>query len=160
MSAPQLTDANTSSEWFRKVAEPGAGSRTPSQIAIQVTRRRQGFVRLVAYTMVGLVAFTLLGLASFAWRRHSMQAALAAPVPVTALPATAPLGLVPAPLGPVPAAPALAAEPLVAPPTPVAAVAPRTAGPTVAKAKPALKPARRPSPFLGAKKLAAKPGDR
>lgn len=155
MSAPQLTDANTSSEWFRAVAPSGAVGRTPSQVAIQVTRRRQGFVRLVTYTMVGLVAFTLLGLASFAWRRHSMQAALAAPVPVTV---TAPLAA--APLGAAAAnatvtgAPASAPEPLAAPVTPVAASA-QAAVPAV-KAKPTTHLVRRTSPFLGTQRLAIK----
>ena len=156
MSAPQLTDANTTSEWFRTVAEAQAGRRTPSQVIIHVTRRRQGFVRLVTYTMIGLIAFTLLGLASFAWRRHSMLAALAAPVPLNAAPAAMVFGAEPA-AATGPAAPPLASKPLAA----VATDAPRAAAksPTrrvIAKAKPTPKPARK-SLFLGARKLTAKP---
>jgi hypothetical protein len=84
MSLPQLTDANTSSEWFRTVAEPGAADkpRSAAQAGIRpADSRRKRFVRLVTYTMVGLVAFTLLGVARFAWRQHAMQSALAASVP-------------------------------------------------------------------------------
>ena len=147
MSAPQLTDANTSREWFRTLARPEAGGRTPSQFALQVTRRRQSFVRLVTYTMIGLVAFTLLGLARFAWQRHSMQAALAAPVPVTAPRTTAALGATPATT----TATASAPEPVAAPVTPVAA-SPHAA----VKAKPTTQPVRRTSPFLGTNKLAIK----
>jgi hypothetical protein len=160
VSAPQLTDANTSSEWFRTVADAQAGRRTPSQVTVHVARRRQGFVRLVTYTMIGLIAFTLLGLASFAWRRHAMLVALAAPVPLSASPAAMVLGAEPAAAtGPV--APPLASKPLASKPlAAVATDAPRAAAKSatrrvLAKAKPT--PTRARKLFLGAKKLAAKP---
>jgi hypothetical protein len=70
MSAPQLTDPGISSEWLRIIA--GAPQA-------HATARRQYFQRLVAGVMVGLTAFAALGLACFAWRRHSLQAALEAP---------------------------------------------------------------------------------
>jgi hypothetical protein len=157
MSAPQLTDANSSGEWFRTVKEPGARpQRSPSEAAIDVKQRRQRFVRLVTYTMGGLVAFTLLGVASFAWRQHSMKVALAAPVPVPAVVAAMqPASLTPA--APPPAS-ETTTEAVPAPPKPVAAaVRPPTAkksaaASAVAKAKPAIKSPARPSPFLGAKK--------
>lgn len=141
MSAPQLADSSTSSEWFRTVADAEAAEkpRTPSQVSIPTDVRRKRFVRLVTYTMGGLVAFTLLGIASFAWRRHSMQSALAAPAP-------APVAA-PAPEGPVAVAPAAEAAPAaaVAPAKP-AVVAKRSVG----ASKPAKKAAR--SPFLSAPK--------
>ena len=136
MSAPQLTDASTSSEWIRRVADPATGQApSPSQVAIEVTQRRHRFVRLVTYMMVGLVAFTLLGVGSFAWRQRSMKAALEAPGPVASAP------------------PALAA-PLATPAAPPAEKA--VAEPAVAKSKPAIKATQRTSPFLGAKKPAVK----
>ncbi len=141
MSAPQLTDANSSSQWLRAVADPATGQpRSPSQSAIEVTQRRNRFVRLVTYTMVGLVAFTLLGAASFAWRQHSMKAALEAPVQPA-----------PAVIAAAPAAPAARpasetnTETVPAPPAPAATI-PRTVAKKVAK------PPARTSPFLGAKK--------
>jgi hypothetical protein len=152
MSAPQLTDANTSSEWFRKVGEAGAADkqRSPSQAAISPSgadARRKRFVRLVTYTMGGLVAFTLLGVASFAWRQHTMQGALAAPV-------LAGPELAPPPSSPVASeAPTEAAAPAAAPVAPAASAAvpahaPRKAVPTKTK-----KTAR--SPFLSSTKSTA-----
>jgi hypothetical protein len=154
MSAPQLSDANTSSEWFRKVGEAGAADkqRSPSQAAISpngADARRQRFTRLVTYTMVGLVAFTLLGVASFAWRQHAMQGALAAP-----LLASPELSPPPTPAV-APETPTEAAAPAATPVAPVAsAVVPahatRKAAPTKVK-----KTTR--SPFLSsAKSTAAK----
>ncbi len=155
MSAPQLTDANTSSEWFRTVKDQGAGpQRSPSQVAIDDGKqRRQRFVRLVTYTMAGLVAFTLLGVASFAWRQHSMKAALEA-VPVAAAPAPQPATPAPAPVAEaqtetVPAPPVAAAVP----PPPVKRSA---AARSIAKSRPALKTPARTSPSLSAKKPPAK----
>ncbi len=160
MSAPQLTDANTSSEWIRRVADPATGqARSPSQVGIQVTEPRKRFVRLVTYMMVGLVAFTLLGVASFAWRQRSMKAALEAPGPV----APAAAALVARPATPAaPLAPETNTEGVPTPPAPVGAAVPRpaakkaVAAPAVAKSKPAIKSTLRTSPFLGAKKLAVK----
>lgn len=159
MSAPQLTDASTSSEWFRTVAEAGATDkpRSPSQASIPADLRRKRFVRLVTYTMGGLVAFTALGLASFSMRQKSMQSALtarseaptralsAAPEAITA---TAPS---PTPLSDTAAAsPAPVAEVAAQPdPSPAHAVAPaHLAGKSAPLAKHAKKPAMR-SPFLG-----------
>lgn len=145
MSAPQLADSSTSSEWFRTVAEQGAekpATTAPQSVSTDVRRKR--FVRLVTYTMGGLVAFTLLGIASFAWRRHSMQAALAEPVPAAPAAAIAPVteaAPVPA-TETVPAAAATPAKPAAAPKRAVAA------------SKPAKKPTR--SPFLSAAKPQAK----
>jgi len=157
MSAPQLTDANTSSEWFRTVAEPGATEkpRLSSQPSIPTDLRRKRFVRLVTYTMGGLVVFTLLGVASFSMRQQSMQSALAAP---PALPAD---GVVPA--APVPATTPEAVAAEAASPTPVSNV-PTQPDPTRARAvapthvavksaprpRSSQKPARR-SPFLAAR---------
>ncbi|MES1182918.1 MAG: hypothetical protein ABUL60_03835 [Myxococcales bacterium] len=159
MTAPQLADANTSSEWFRKVGEAGAAEkpRTPSHAVIAPSgsdARRKRFVRLVTYTMAGLVAFTLLGVASFTWRQHTMQSALAAPVPVISIvPAPTPALAAEAPpstpaLAETPAAPAapVAAAPAVAP---VAARAPSKA----ASVKPSKKSTR--SPFLSNVKSSA-----
>jgi len=152
MTAPQLADANTSSEWFRKVGEAGAVEkpRSPSQAVIAPSGsdgRRKRFVRLVTYTMAGLVAFTLLGVASFTWRQHAMQSALAAPVPVVSIvPAQTPALAAEAP----PSTPALAetpAAPVAA--APVAAHAPSKA----ASSKPVKKSAR--SPFLSSGKPSA-----
>jgi hypothetical protein len=146
MSAPQLADSSTSSEWFRTVAEPGAEKApTTAPEAVSPDVRRKRFVRLVTYTMGGLVAFTLLGIASFAWRRHSMQAALAEPVP--AEPAAA-LAAPIAEAAPVPVAEAIPAA-AAAPAKPAAA--PKRA---IAAGKPAKKPTR--SPFLSAAKPQAK----
>jgi hypothetical protein len=152
MTAPQLADANTSSEWFRKVGEAGAAEkpRTPSQAVIAPSgsdARRKRFVRLVTYTMGGLVAFTLVGVASSIWRQHAMQSALAAPVPIVGIaPSPAPAFAAEAP----PSTPALAEAPaapsaLVAT-APVAARAPSKA----AVSKPAKKSTR--SPFLSSVK--------
>jgi hypothetical protein len=158
MSSPQLTDANTSSEWFRTVAEPGASgkARSPSQAAIPVSTRPKRFVRLVTYTMAGLVAFTLLGVASFAIRQSSMQSALAAPVPAPlALATVAPESKVATPPSPA----SLAEAPLptnaelaaVPPPPPVPVK--KTALPA-AKRSPATKLTKKParSPFLSSAK--------
>jgi hypothetical protein len=83
MSAPQLTDPGTSSEWLRIIA----GAPQANAMA-----RRQYFQRLVAGVMVGLTAFAALGLACFAWRRHSLQAALEAPPKALVVqPASAPV---------------------------------------------------------------------
>jgi hypothetical protein len=146
MSAPQLADSSTSSEWFRAVAESGAEkpAAAPPQSSSTDARRKR-FVRLVTYTMGGLVAFTLLGVASFAWRRHAMQSALAAPVPLAAAPAPAAEATptTAAEAAPIPAAAA------ATPPKPVAA--PKRA---VAATKPAKKATR--SPFLSSVKPAAK----
>lgn len=152
MSAPQLTDANTSSEWFRAVAEPGVTEkpRLPSQASIPADLRRKRFVRLVTYTMGGLVAFTLLGVASFSMRQKSMQSALIAPpeppaglVPVTAAPATpeavAAVGTSPEPVSDVHKQPEASRPHAVAP----AHVAVKSAS----LAKPSKRPATR-SPFL------------
>ena len=159
MSAPQLTDANSSGEWFRTVKEPGTGpQRSPSQAAIDVKLRRQRFVRLVTYTMGGLVAFTLLGVVSFAWRQHSMKVALEAPVPVAAAPAIQPAPITLA----APAAPETNTEAVPAPPAPVAAaIRPpaakkSAAAPAAAKAKPAIKSPARTSTVLGTKKPSTK----
>jgi hypothetical protein len=156
MSSPQLTDANTSSEWFRTVAEPGtnAKARSPSQAAIPVSARPKRFVRLVTYTMAGLVAFTLLGVASFAIRQSSMQSALAAPVPapvavvvpdsrVVTPPSPAPLAEAPLPTN---------AELAAVPPPPEMPVK-KTALPT-AKRSPATRVTKKTtrSPFLGTAK--------
>ena len=107
MSAPQLTDPGTSSEWFRTVAHGASEKpRSPSQAAIAVSARPKRFVRLATYTMVGLVAFTLLGVVSFAVRQRAMQSALAAPTPALAVvaPATSPAtGTDPATLAEAPA---------------------------------------------------------
>ena len=144
MSAPQLADSSTSSEWFRTVAEPGAEKApTTAPEAVSPDVRRKRFVRLVTYTMGGLVAFTLLGIASFAWRRHSMQAALAEPVPAEPAAAIAPIA--PAPVPATEAVPAAAATPAKP------AAAPKRA---VAASKPAKKATR--SPFLSAAKPQAK----
>lgn len=158
MSSPQLTDANTSSEWFRTVAEPGASAkaRSPSQAAIPVSARPKRFVRLVTYTMAGLVAFTLLGVASFAVRQRSMQSALAAPVP-------APLAVVapnsgvaaspgPAPLAEAPSAPNAEEATVPAPPPLPLKKSARPA----AKRSPATKLTKKParSPFLSTAKAA------
>ncbi len=154
MSAPQVADANTSSEWFRTVAEPGA--ETPlraSNATLPTDERRKRFVRLVTYTMGGLVAFTLLGVASFSGRQHAMQSALAAPVPP---PAVAPT---PSPLAPVAESPANAAAAAAAAAglaaTPAAPVA--TPKPTAAKAtaKPSKKAVKRPT-FLSSATQAPK----
>ena len=157
MSSPQLTDANTSSEWFRTVAEPGASEKTrsPSQAVIPAVARRMRFVRLVTYTMAGLVAFTLLGVASFAIRQNSMRKALAAPAPapaplalvapdrrMAASPSPAPLAEIPSPTNP---------EVDAAPPRPPAVVN-KTALPAAKRSKTAkaIKVAKR-SPFLGSR---------
>jgi hypothetical protein len=156
MSSPQLTNANTSSEWFRTVAGPGASEKTrsPSQAAIPDAARRKRFVRLVTYTMAGLVAFTLLGVASFAIRQNSMQKALAAPAPaplavaapdtrVSASPRPASLAEIPSPSNP---------EVDSAPPSPPAAVN-KTALPAAKRSKTTKvtkKEAKR-SPFLGSR---------
>ena len=160
MSAPQLADSSTSSEWFRTVAEPAGAekARSASQVSIPTDARRKRFVRLVTYTMGGLVAFTVLGLASFAWRRHSMQSALAAPVPVAPAAEAAPASKA-APEAEVAPAPAPEAVPAPAavvakPAKPVAAAKPAAATKRTAAAKPAKKAAT--SPFLGAAKPAAK----
>lgn len=144
MSAPQLADSSTSSEWFRTVAESGAEKPAPTTPeSVSTDARRKRFVRLVTYTMGGLVAFTLLGIASFAWRYHSMQAALAEPVPAAPVAAIAP----PAEAAPAPesgaTAPAVAVAATPAKPT----AAPKRA---VAASKPAKTAAR--SAFLGAAK--------
>lgn len=139
MSAPQLADSSTSSEWFRTVAESGAEKPVaPSATLASTDARRKRFVRLVTYTMGGLVAFTLLGVASFAWRRHSMQAALAEPVP--AVPVAA---LASAP--PTEAAPVAEASPAPA----VAATPAKPAAKRAVASKPTKQATR--SPFLGAK---------
>jgi hypothetical protein len=121
MSAPQLTDPGTSSEWFRAVDETARAN---------AAARRKHFQRLVTYTMVGLTAFAVLGLGSYAWRRHTLQAALEAPPPVAA-------PVVVQAASPTPAAqPALAPE--TVPPPPAAAAKPVAAPKAVvAKAKPA-----------------------
>ena len=150
MSAPQLADSSTSSEWFRTVAEAAATEkpRSPSQVSIPTDTRRKRFVRLVTYTMGGLVAFTLLGLASFAWRRHAMQSALATPVPVA-----------PAAAAPLPEA---SPEPTPAPVAEVAPAAAAVAKPAkpaaVTKSTAAAKPAKKAttSPFLSPAKPATK----
>jgi hypothetical protein len=127
MSAPQLTDASTSSEWIRTVAEAATSDkrRNPSQASIArevADARRKRFVRLVTYTMVGLVGFTVLGIASFAWRQHAMQSVLAAPVPAAL---EAPVAPSPAPLLAPEAAPTrdVAPPPAAVSPTVKAAVA-------------------------------------
>ena len=155
MSSPQLTDANTSSEWFRTVAEPGASgkARSPSQAAIAVSARPKRFVRLVTYTMAGLVAFTLLGVASFAIRQSSMQSALAAPVPAPVV--VAPDSRVATPLSPAPLAeaPSPTDAELAAVPPPPAVPVKKTALPAAkrsAAAKVTKKATR--SPFLGSTK--------
>lgn len=117
MSAPQLTDPGTSSEWFRAVEDDARAT---------AAARRKHFQRLVTYTMVGLTGFAVLGLGSYAWRRHTLQTALAAPAPVTA-----PVVVQAAPIAP--AAPSPVAE---AVPPPPAAAAPK---PVAAKARPAAK---------------------
>lgn len=155
MSAPQLADSSTSSEWFRTVAESAATEkpRSQSQVSIPTDTRRKRFVRLVAYTMGGLVAFTVLGLASFAWRRHAMQSALATPVPVAPVVA-APLPEAspePAPVTEV-APPAAAA--VAKPAKPATAAKPAAVTKRTAAAKQTKKPAS--SPFLSAAKPAAK----
>ena len=157
MSAPQLSNANTSSEWFHAVAEPSATEgRSPSQAAIHATQgRRRRFVRPVTYTMVGLVAFTLLGVASFAWRRHSMEAALDASVPVAPAPnvlAAAPPALAAPPASEATAEPPPAPPATAAMPRPAAKKSPAPAASALAKSKPAIKSPPRPSPFFGAKK--------
>ena len=158
MSSPQLTDANTSREWFRTVAQPGASekARSPSQAAIPASARPKRFVRLVTYTMAGLVAFTLLGVASFAIRQNSMQSALAAPAPaplavvapgsmVTAAPSPAPLAEAPSSTNSeVPAPPA-------ASPVTVKKTAPPRARPTKASKVSTTKKAAARSPFLGSR---------
>lgn len=155
MSAPQLADAGTSSEWFRKVGGSEATEKPlrASQSDIVPSRadaRRRRFARLVTYTMVGLVAFTLLGVTSFLLRQRAMQNALAAPVPAT--PAVSPTP-----------PPALASEtrvdtptPAVAPPAPAAAAPVATHAPSkTGTSKPIRKSAR--SPFLsGSKSTTAK----
>ena len=152
MSSPQLTDANTSSEWFRTVAERGASEKTrsSSQAAIPAAARRKRFVRLVTYTMAGLVAFTLLGVASFAIRQNSMRRALAAPAPLVA---AAPDSTVSPPLHPAPLAEIPPPHPEVdaAPPRPPAAVN-QTALPAAKRSKTTkvTKVAKR-SPFLGSR---------
>jgi hypothetical protein len=154
MSAPQLTDANTSSEWFPTVAGAGGGekARSPSQAAIPSDARRRRFVRLVTITMVGLVAFTLVGVASFAWRRHSERAALEAPVAAPAAPAAPPA-----------VTPVLASETEAPPSPPAASVAASPASPkgtstaVATTARPAKKAAKR-SPFLSSAKTSARIG--
>lgn len=119
MSAPQLTDPGTSSEWLRAVDDTARAN---------AAARRKHFQRLVTYTMVGLTGFAVLGLGSYAWRRHTLQAALEAPPPVAA-----PAVLAAAP--PTPAAqPALTPE-TVPPPPPAAAKPAAAPKPVVAKAK-------------------------
>ncbi|HYJ07931.1 MAG TPA: hypothetical protein VEX18_02955 [Polyangiaceae bacterium] len=94
MSAPQLSDPGTSSEWFRTVED---------QARSDASARRRRFQRLVTYTMVGLSGFAVLGLACFAFRRHALQADLEAPPPS---PAVAAIAVPPAsPAAPPPAAP-------------------------------------------------------
>jgi hypothetical protein len=152
MTSPQLTDANTSSEWFPTVAGAGGGEkpRSPSQAAIPTDARRRRFVRLVTFTMVGLVAFTLVGVASFAWRRHSMRAALEAPVataaPALAVPAVAAPAVVAAAASETEAQPSSAAVSVVA-----TAVKPKVVS---TSAKPARKAVKR-SPFLSSVKTQA-----
>ncbi len=141
MSAPQVADANTSSEWFRTVAEPGAETpQRASNAALPTDGRRKRFVRLVTCTMGGLVAFTLLGVASFAGRQNAMQSALAAPVPPPVVAAT------PGPQAPVAEAPAIAAAAAAAavglaatPAAPVAAPKPAAAKATAKPSKKAVK---------------------
>ncbi len=154
MSAPQLADSSTSSEWFRTVAEPSAEKpAAPSPHSVSAHARRKRFVRLVTYTMGGLVAFTLLGVASFAWRRHSMQAALAEPVPAAPVAAPAPAAE-PAPLPATDAVPTAAAAAAV-PAKATTLAKPTTAGKrAVATSKPAKQTTR--SPFLSATKPQAK----
>jgi hypothetical protein len=159
MSSPQLTDANTSSEWFRTVAQPGASekARSPSHATITTSARPKRFVRLVTYTMGGLVAFTLLGVASFAIRKSSMQEALDAP-------ASPPLAVVAPdardtrvaaaspPATPAEVPPPTNAEVDDAPPPPPVAVN-KTALPTTTRSKTTKvtkKPVKR-SPFLGSR---------
>lgn len=142
MSAPQLTDASTSSEWIRTVAE-AAGSdkrRQPSQTSVAdgtAGVRRKRFVRLVTYMMVGLVGFTLLGLASFAWRQRAMQSALAAPLPA-------------APAAPAAPAPETAPAPEAAPAA-ASAPAPPAVSPAPKAAPKATKKTVKRSPFLSTK---------
>ena len=122
MSAPQLTDPGTSSEWFRTVEDDARAT---------AAARRKHFQRLVTYTMVGLTGFAALGLGSYAWRRHTLQTALAAPAPVTA-PVVAQAA----------APPEVAAQPAVleaVPPPPAAAQPPAAPKPIAAKSKPASK---------------------
>ena len=121
MSAPQLSEPGTSSEWFRADND---SARESAQA------RRKHFQRLVTYTMVGLTGFAVLGLGSYAWRRHTLQAALAAPAPVAA-PVVAPA----APQPPA-APPSPAADPVAVPPPPAVTAAPK---PVAAKAKPSSK---------------------
>lgn len=143
MSAPQLTNASSSSEWIRTVAEAGGTDkrRRPSQTSIaddSAGPRRKRFVRLVTYTMVGLVGFTLLGVASFTWRQHAMQSALAAPAPVTP-PAASP-ALAPPPVAAAEAPPAAELPPAVAPAaaasTPAKGAAPKVVKKTVRRSLP------------------------
>ena len=70
MSAPQLTDPGASGEWLLAATE---------RSRLHSSQRRARFARMVRSMMVGLTAFTLLGLVCFAWRRHTLQAALEAP---------------------------------------------------------------------------------
>lgn len=119
MSAPQLTNPGTSSEWFRAVEDDARAT---------AAARRKHFQRLVTYTMVALTGFAVLGLGSYAWRRHTLQAALAAPVPIAT-----PVVAQAAPPMPV-ASPA--AEPVAVPPPPAAAAQPAPK-PVAVKTKPA-----------------------
>jgi hypothetical protein len=104
---------------------------------------------LVTITMVGLVAFTLLGVASFAWRRHSMRAALEAPVPTPAVPMLA--------AAPPAAPPETEAQPSAAPVAEAAAAPKAISTPRTTTAKPVKKIAKR-SPFLSSVKTQAKIG--
>ena len=152
MSSPQLTNANTSSEWFRTVAEAGVSERTrsPSQAAIPAPARRKRFVRLVTYTMAGLVAFTLLGVASFAIRQSSMRKALAAPAPLAVVAPERPVAALPRPAALAENPSPTNAEVDAAPPPAAVSKAALPAAKRLKPAKVAPKVAKR-SPFLGSR---------
>jgi hypothetical protein len=148
MSAPQLTDPGTSSEWFRTVEDQAQSS---------ASARRRRFQRLVTYTMVGLSGFAVLGLACFAVRRHALQADLEAPPPSPVIAALAAPPAAPA-APPPPAAPS--PEPAAASPAPAAHAAASKAALstksfTASKAATRKKPAVS-SPFLRNVKPATK----
>ncbi|HEY6077374.1 MAG TPA: hypothetical protein VIW29_01140 [Polyangiaceae bacterium] len=129
MSAPQLTDPGASGEWLQTAAE---------RARLDSSQRRARFTRLVTFAMAGLTAFTLLGLACFAWRRHTLQAALDAPPPAST-PVRDALAAPPTAIGgPTTGEPLKAAAPTEAP----AVVAPSA---TVSARKPASQVAAKPS---------------
>jgi hypothetical protein len=155
MSAPQLTDPGASGEWFRTLAEESR----PAAAA-----RRQRFVRLVKFAMIGCTAFTLLGLGCFAWRRHTLQAALEAPLPASSFEQAVVAPVLPEPAGvPLVEEPATPTAPWVSDaPSAAAAAPPSPVNSVRALSKVAAKPSKKAprSPFLGKNKLQAVPATR